>query len=105
MPFVNAVAAMQRVCDEILDRQGVEVLIRRISYNSPIDLSLEGAGDAIGAVKKELIPWKEEHAQTLADIQARKLETEIKKNEAEVMEIRAHSIKEHAEVVHLYNFS
>jgi hypothetical protein len=97
MPYINALAAMQEVCDEILNRDEKEVIVRNISYNSPIGISLEGAGDAIEAVKEDVIPWRRENAKKLAELQARKVEAEIKKNEAEAAEIRARSTKERAE--------
>jgi hypothetical protein len=97
MPYVSAIAEVQTVCDLVLTGQQSAVVVRSIRQQSPIAVSLDGAGDAIRAVKEDVIPWRRKNAKRLAELEARKAEADIKRNTAEAMEIRARSSRERAE--------
>jgi DNA-directed RNA polymerase specialized sigma24 family protein len=96
-PYIDAIAAIQNIYDDVRQVPKHEVVIRFIGHFSPIDVSLNGAADAISAVKEDLIPWRKEHAKQIAVLQEKQVQAEIKKKNAEVLEIRSRSSKERAE--------
>ena len=82
-PYVNAIADVQHLIDEIQGRQYHDVIIRKIVQRSPISVSLDGASEAIQVIKESVVPWRRKHAETMARLveQEKKLEIEIKKAE------------------------
>jgi hypothetical protein len=97
LPYLKGLAAMQNALEDVLGKPHGKAVIRAIKQESPIGLSLEGVGDAIVAVKEEIIPWRKENAKRIADLEARAAEVEIKKKEAETKEVRARSAKDRAD--------
>lgn len=96
-PYLEAVAAVQQVSDAVMRWPPRGVLVKSISHQSPIDVSLSGAADAITALKEDIIPWRKKHAKELAELRATHVRAEIRKKEAEALEIEARSEKETAE--------
>lgn len=96
-PYLDAIALIQNIYDDVRQVRKHEVVVRVITQLSPIDVSLTGAADAISAVKEDLIPWRKEHAKQIAALQEKQIEAEIKKKNAEALEIRSRSHKEKAE--------
>lgn len=96
-PYLEAVAVIQQVSNDVMQWPPRGVVIKSISRQSPIDVSLSGAADAITALKEEIIPWRKKHAQELAELQATHVRAEIRKKEAEELELRARSERERAE--------
>jgi len=96
-PFIKAIADLQSTINNFRERYYPKVTIRLISQNSPITIGLNGAGEAINSLKEDVIPWRKENAKVIAEIQTRNLEADIKRKEAETLEIRARSQKDKAE--------
>jgi hypothetical protein len=97
VPYVSAISAMQQVCNAVLKRPPREVTIRSISQNSPMDIKLLDAAEAINALKEDIIPWRKEHAQEMAALKELDIAADIKKKEEEALEIRARATKDAAE--------
>lgn len=96
-PFLSALDAMQRVCNEIVGNERSEVVIRSITQKSPLEVNLDGAADVIRLLKEDIFPWRRKHAQKLARLQTKQLEAEIRQKEAEALEIQSRSDKLGAE--------
>jgi hypothetical protein len=43
-------------------------------------------GEQVRALKEDIIPWRKRNAQRIADIEARNLEADIKRKQAEMLE-------------------
>lgn len=97
IPYINALMVMQHVFDDLRQRERSKVVIKSITQRSPISLGLEGVGDAIDSVKEDVVPWRKQNAQKVAALKLKETEAEIKKKQAEAVEIRARSAKERAE--------
>ena len=99
LPYLHALAALQEVCNQVV--HGKHFLpsgrIQYIISQSPVSVGLNGAGEAIHAVEELVTPWKREHAKTMADLDEKQREQEIKKAAAEAMLTRANAAKERAE--------
>jgi hypothetical protein len=93
MPYIEAISAIQRVCNAVLERTHHEVAVISISQQSPTDIKLLDAAEAINAVKEDIIPWRRKNAQKLAELKQKEVAADIKKKEAEALEIRARSTK------------
>lgn len=97
MPYVGAIADMQRVCNAVMRRPHREVVVKSISQNSPTSIKLIDAAQAINALKEDIIPWRRENAQSLAMLKELEVAADIKKKEEEALEIRARATKDEAE--------
>jgi hypothetical protein len=96
-PFVAAVAALQHLMDQTQGKSHREVTINSITQNSPIELSLNGAADAIEQIRATVVPWRRKHAEKMARLMEQEKRTEIKSKEAEILETQGHAIKDNAE--------
>lgn len=95
-PYIDALEQIQRIIGR--HRYYSEnVRIRLIKQASPIDISLDGAADAINALKEDIIPWRKRTAQKLAELKAKELEVEIEKKKAEAATLKTGTIKDQAE--------
>lgn len=96
-PYLDAVADIQHIIDEIQGRDYREVIVRAITQNSPVSISLDGASEAVNVLKETLSSWRRRHARTMAtlDEQSRLMEIETKK--AEILEKRARATRDRAE--------
>lgn len=97
IPYITAIADVQRVCNAVLKRPQREVSIKSISQNSPMSIKLIDAAQAINAVKEDIIPWRRKNAQNLAILKEVDVAADIKKKEEEALEIRARATKDQAE--------
>jgi hypothetical protein len=97
-PPVEALATIQELFTNIEGYYRRDVIIRLIRQESPVNISLEGAADAVQSLKEDIIPWRKRHAKEMADLKARDAEVEIAKKRAEAAQIRANSAKDRAEV-------
>lgn len=88
-PFLRAMAEIQRLFDELLEREGKEITIKVISQNSPIGVSLEGVSDTFLAITDLLIPSKRKHAEKMAEYDRRERQYEIEHKRLELQEKNA----------------
>lgn len=96
-PYLMAIAALQRVFDQLSARPNREIVVREISYHSPIEVSVAGVREVIDSVKEDVVPWRRKHAQQMAQLREKEVAADIKKREAEAKELRARSAKDSAE--------
>jgi hypothetical protein len=82
-PYLNALASIQHTCDDMLGREHREVVIRRITQQSPVSISLQGVADAVNAVLDLVVPWRRENAKKLAALRIKEIEADIKIKEEE----------------------
>lgn len=101
MPYLNALAGMQHTCDKLMGHTSHEVVIRFISQQSPVSISLQGVSDAVNAVLDVVVPWRREYAKQLAELKLKELEAEIKKKKKEADEIASRSAKQRAEAANI----
>jgi hypothetical protein len=94
MPYIEAISSIQNVCDAVLKRPHHEVTIKFISQNSPTDIKLVDAAEAINAVKEDIIPWRRKNAQRMAELKQLELAMEIRKKEIETREVERQSTRE-----------
>ncbi len=96
-PFLNAIEAIQHVIDDIQGQPPTDVLIKSISQNSPITVTLEGAVKAIQEIKDIVVPWRRKHQEKLARLQLQEKKVEIDGKKAEILERQAKAAKDHSE--------
>ncbi len=98
IPYLDSIAEIQRIIDDIFRRPPREVKVKIISQNSPISVSMEGASQAIELVRDTITPWRRKHAQEMARLSEAEKQAEIESKKAEILEKRARAQKERAEV-------
>lgn len=91
LPIVMALASLQQILF------GTEPKVRSITQNSPVNVSLEGAGGLYEKVATDIIPWRRERAKEIAALEAAKRRSELEQKRAEVLEAEAKTQKERAE--------
>lgn len=95
-PYLVAIAEIQKVFDEISAKKH-EVIVRIISQNSPISVSLDGASEAIKTVQDNVVAWRRENAKRIAQLSETEKEISIEVLKAETLEKRANAAKSRAE--------
>lgn len=96
-PFLNAIEAIQRVIDSIQGRPPKDVLIKSISQNSPITVTLEGAVKAIQVLIDIVVPSRRKHQEKLARLELQNKKAEIDSKKAEILERQAKAAKDQSE--------
>jgi len=96
-PFLQAIADIQYSIDEIQRNKRSKVLIKSITQQSPISITLEGAAKAVEIVGNLVIPFRRKHQQQLALLQEQEKKVEIGNRKAEILEKRAKAAKDRAE--------
>ena len=96
-PYVKALVDLQRVIDEIRGEAPHEVEIQSIRQRSPISVDVKGASDAIQTVRDMVVPWRRDHAKTMADLIEQEKRAEIEVKKAEILEKRATAEKNREE--------
>lgn len=91
VPVVVALASVQRILF------GTEPTIRGITQNSPVNVSLEGAGGLYEKIATDVIPWRRERAKEIVALEAAKQRSELDRKKAEVLQAEAQTSKEKAE--------
>lgn len=96
LPYIESIEILQNFIDTI-NGETSEVLIKSISQNSPVSISLDGAADAVQILKDTIIPWRRNHLETMARLieQEKLIEIEVKR--AEILEKRARAEKDRIE--------
>lgn len=97
VPYLRAIAELQRILDEIRRIPTRLILVRSVSSRSPAIVSLEGAAEATETVREMVVPWRRKHAKTMSQLEEQEKVMQIEKNKAEVREIRARAHRERTE--------
>lgn len=93
-PYLEAVSAIQHIINEMHGNEMREVIVRTITYASPINVSLEGAAEATELVRDLIVPWRREHAHQMAHLEQREKTALIESYEAEAAESQARAQRE-----------
>ena len=96
-PYLIAVAELQRLIDQIEQRPDIPVTIRRISQQSPITVTLEGAAEALKTMDEIIVPARRKHRSEMDRLDEATSQVEIEKKKAEIAQIRAGTAAERAE--------
>jgi hypothetical protein len=96
-PYLDALARIQAFADRAAGRPPNDVRIRALTQSSPISVSLDGAAEAVEVIQDVVVPWKREHAKTLAQLDEQEKIVQIEKHKAEVLETRARAHRERSE--------
>lgn len=96
MPYLLAVADLQRIIDEMNGHATTDVTIKLIKQGS-ISVNLGGADGAIAAIKNLVIPWRRTHQAEMARLEEQKAQAEIEATKATALETRARAEKERQE--------
>lgn len=100
-PYLKAISDLQQILDEMLERAPGKVHIQSITQHSPISVSLDGAGEAVEAIKNTVVPWRRRHLEQLAHLALTEKQVEIEIKRAEVLERRARAEKDRQEAERL----
>lgn len=96
-PYIESIEALQHIIDDMTGRAHRRVIIHLLTHNSPISVSLEGASQAIDTIKESVVPWRQKHAEEMANLEEQKLQEEIANRQAEILERQARAAKDRAE--------
>lgn len=91
VPIVSALSAIQRILF------GTDPIIRSITQNSPVNISMEGAGGLYEKVATDIIPWRRKRAKEIAALEAAKSLAHLEQQRAEVLAAEAKTQREIAE--------
>ena len=97
-PFIVALTDLQKFIDAIKGRKDNIVIVRAITYYSPVSVSLEGVADAATVVRDSVVGWRREHSKKLAQLVENEKATEIERQKAELLKLRAEAAKNREEV-------
>jgi hypothetical protein len=99
VPYLIALANIQRTIDEIQQKRYREIYITHIRQLSPISVSLDGASEAIQVAREITTPWMREHAKKLAyyEIEKEKADVSAKRADAENKWLEAAKSREELE--------
>ena len=96
-PYLKAIADIQNIINEIKGQKPQEIVVKEITQESPISVSLEGAAEAVQVVKDTVVPWRRKHAEIMAHLLEQEKRADIESKKAEVLERRASAAKGRAE--------
>jgi len=96
-PYLKAIDNLQQVIDELKHKPGREIVIRSISYHSPVSVSLDGADEAIKTIQDIIIPWRRQHSAIMASLAEQEKQVDIETKRAEVLEKRGSAARNRAE--------
>lgn len=91
LPIVFAMARMQMLLF------GSEPTVKAITQNSPVNISLEGAGSLYEKIATDVIPWRRERAKQIAALDAAQRRAHLEQKRAEVLAAEAATERERAE--------
>lgn len=97
-PYLMAVSELQRFINEINETTSEPVVIRRISQNSPVSVTLEGASEALKTLDEIIVPARRKHRTEMDKLEETTKQVEIETKKAEIARTRAATAKERAEV-------
>lgn len=96
-PYLQAIEKIQQFIDELQKNEHYSTRITKISQNSPISVSLDGASEAIQIIKETVTPWRRRHVETMANLAEQEKVVEIENAKASVLAKRAEAVKERVE--------
>lgn len=96
-PWLKAIVELQNVFDDFQNKEKREVRILSITQRSPVNVNLEGGGQAIQAIEEAVVPWRQEHAKKLAEIDEQSKLLALQQQKAEIEERRANAAKARSE--------
>ena len=96
-PYLMALAALQKSINAVRGVEPQPVVIRHIGQQSPVGVSLDGAGDAIDTLNNVITPSRRKHAKQMGELVEASAKAENKKKDAEAMLIRAQAAKQRSE--------
>lgn len=72
LPFLQAVADLQTTVDQVRGRAPSAMTIGALNASSRelVNLKLSGASDALDLLQSEIAPWKQRHADLIAEVKA-----------------------------------
>ncbi len=89
VPLLKAIELFHNTVRSAKQQNEYKIRVRAISQFSPIQLTLEGATEALKLIREMVTPWRNKHAQTIAYLQEQQLKEEIAFKRAEVIEMHA----------------
>lgn len=98
-PYLSAVGEFQRLIDDLKGELSAGVVIKIITQNSPIEISLNGAAEALQQIKDTVSPWRRKHAEKMARLAEQEKRAEIESKKADILEKQAQVAKGRAESV------
>lgn len=87
-PYLFAIEELQAAINQILDRSAEPVRIRSLSQNSPIEVNLQGASEAVKTIQSTIVPWRRRHAEEMARLAEQERQAEIDARNVETLEKR-----------------
>jgi hypothetical protein len=98
LPYVYAIREIQYVIDELFGQEPHKVLIKSISQDSPISISLAGVSEAVQLILDNVISWRRKHGEKIAHLLEQEKQAEIEDKKAGTLEKRANAQKNRADV-------
>jgi hypothetical protein len=89
LPYFRALDELEGAICEMIGKGKKPITILSLRRRSPVEVSFDGAGDAIERVREDIIPWRRKHAQQMAWLAEKEKLEEIRQKEAEILEIQA----------------
>ena len=96
-PYLNAMADVQRVIDEIEGNPPGEAKILAIVEGSSVPVGVEGVAQAIQVIQEMVLSWKGEHAEAMARLVEQEKEATMGEARAEVLDARARASQDRTE--------
>jgi hypothetical protein len=96
-PYLVALESLEYSCRAVKGQTRDPVIVRSLTYYSPVSIGIQGAGEAYNAVKEDLIPWRRANAKKMAELEIRSMEESVKRDAAETLEKKARASKDRAE--------
>lgn len=96
-PYLLALSRLQNIIDFSRGEMSQPIKVKSINQNSPISVSLDGAAEATEVVRDIVVPWRREHAKSLAQLEEQNQLVHIESTKADVQEKRARAQKERSE--------
>jgi hypothetical protein len=91
LPIISSLVTVQKILF------GSEPTIKLITQNSPVKVSMEGAGSLYEKVATDVIPWRRAHAKQIAALDESKARAELEQKKAEILTAEAKTQQEIAD--------
>lgn len=97
-PFINAIAEIQRVVNDIKGHEFSDVYITSITQNSPIGVSLDGVSDVLRLIVEIFDKGKRDRSKRMEEHLLVEKRLELEKKRLELQEMNIHLAKEGEEL-------
>lgn len=84
-PYLQAIADIQRLIDQINKSELNHIAIRRIQQKSPVTISFKGVKEAVQLIIDIIVPWRRKFRQEMARLEAKEKRTNIGIRKAEAL--------------------